>query len=61
MKITRISTLKGHYNNVLSVAASPDGKYLAGSSWDKTVTIWDAKSGERLKTLEGHSDWVLSG
>ena len=27
---------------------------------DKTVIIWDAKSGEKLKTLEGHSNTVYS-
>ncbi|MBO5838950.1 MAG: hypothetical protein J6R06_04665, partial [Bacteroidales bacterium] len=37
-----------------------DGKYLASGAWDKTVIIWDAKSGQRLQTLEGHSDWVNS-
>jgi WD40 repeat protein len=33
---------------------------LASGSLDTTVVIWDAKSGERLKTLKGHSDYVYS-
>ena len=67
-------TFTGHSNNVLSVAASPDGKYLASGStkiikgkyfWnDDTycgeLFIWDANSGQRLKTLEGHSNSVWS-
>jgi WD40 repeat protein len=42
------------------VAFSPDSARLASASYDKTVKIWDASSGECLQTLEGHSDWVLS-
>ena len=30
------------------------------SDYDKTVKIWDANSGQRLKTLKGHSDDVRS-
>ena len=67
-------TLTGHNDYVLSVAASPDGRYLASGEtkiikgkyfWnDETrcgeIIIWDAKSGQRLKSLEEHSDWVES-
>ena len=49
-----LQTLKGHSGSVLSVCWSPDGKYLASGSDDKTVIILDAKSGEKLKTLKDH-------
>ena len=29
-------------------------------SFDKTIGVWRVSSGERIKTLTGHSDGVLS-
>ncbi|MBQ2303656.1 MAG: TIR domain-containing protein [Bacteroidales bacterium] len=55
-----LRTLTGHSDRVRSVAASPDGKYLASGSRDITLKIWDTKSGECIRTLEGHSDYMWS-
>ncbi|ETO07449.1 WD-40 repeat protein, partial [Reticulomyxa filosa] len=38
---------------------SPDGQMIVSASYDNTIGIWDVQSGRRLKTLEGHSDFVL--
>ena len=41
-----IMTLKGHKHVVSSVMHSPDGRFIGSGSWDGTVRIWEAHTGE---------------
>jgi WD40 repeat protein len=50
--------LEGHTGPVLGVAYSPDGKRIASASADKSVRVWNAKTGEAMATLAGHKDDV---
>jgi GTPase SAR1 family protein/DNA-directed RNA polymerase subunit RPC12/RpoP len=50
--------LTGHESWVHSVAVSPDGKWTASGSQDKTVRIWDLETGECRRTLKGHTEEI---
>ncbi len=54
------STLRGHTGPVIAVACSPDGKWIASGSVDRTIMIWNAITGKELHTLVGHSDRIHS-
>ncbi len=41
---------------VLAVAFRPDGKELAVSSLDATITLWDPDTGTQLGSIEGRHD-----
>ena len=38
----------------------PDGRRAVSASADKTLKIWDLATGHEVRTLSGHSNWVLS-
>jgi len=53
-----IRILEGHTDSVYAVAVTPDGKHAISGSWDKTLRVWDIKSGEEIQILKGHTKWV---
>jgi sugar lactone lactonase YvrE len=51
---------KEHGSGPLSLALSPDSRVLAVGYAPYDIILWDARTGEQLKLLKGHSNWVVS-
>ncbi|CAL5435022.1 unnamed protein product [Camellia sinensis] len=52
----------GHRSVVLSLAMSPDGRYMASGDEDGTIMMWDLSSGRYVTPLVGHTScvWTLA-
>ena len=53
-------TFEGHTNRVAAVAITPDGRAAVSGSWDKTLRLWDLRTGHCLRTFEGHNSGVTA-
>jgi len=51
-------TLSGHSEAISSVQFSENGSYLASSSNDKSVRIWDVCEGRYVSKLSGHTEGI---
>jgi WD40 repeat protein len=40
---------------VRGCAISADGRWIVSASWDTTLKIWEAETGQELRTLSGHT------
>jgi WD40 repeat protein len=49
---------RGHAHRVCGLAVSPDGRFLASGSFDRTVRIWDTSDGSELRCFLGHDQGV---
>ncbi len=57
---TLVATAAGHADCIYAVAVSPDGKTIASASYDKLIKLWDAATGQELKTLKDHTDAIYA-
>ena len=55
-----LQVLQGHTSALTGLSFSPDGRYLASSSHDHLVKLWDVEAGQCLKTLKGHKNRLWS-
>ena len=58
--LTELGLLSGNMDRVISMAFSPDGKFLASGSWDNTIRLWDVAEQKEVAVLKGHTDAVTS-
>ena len=56
----QLAVLLGNSVWIYSVAISPDGQILASGSYDKTIKIWNLRTGKLLHILLGHAEAVQS-
>eukprot|EP00736_Rhodelphis_marinus_P001012 Rmarinus@m.17370 len=47
-------TMSGHKGCVTACVFSPDALFIASSSLDGSVRLWDSKTGDELKQFKGH-------
>jgi len=53
--------LQGHTDIVTSVAFSPDGRRIVSGSYDRSVRLWNAQTGQPIgQPLQGHTAIVSS-
>jgi WD40 repeat protein len=55
-----IRIFRGHSDEVMCVAFSPDGRAALSGSADKTLKLWEVATGKNLRTFEGQVDWIFS-
>jgi hypothetical protein len=57
--VGEIRTFSGHTHTVAAVAFLPDGDRAVSASWDRTLRLWNLRTGQQLGApLEGHAGAV---
>jgi WD40 repeat protein len=55
-----VATFWGHLDQIHTLAFSPDGALLASGSDDRTVRLWEVRTGAQRFTLQGHDGGIRS-
>lgn len=49
-----VARMTGHQQVVISAKFSPDARFIASASFDKSIKLWDGRNGKFIATLRGH-------
>ncbi|HVJ85991.1 MAG TPA: protein kinase [Caulifigura sp.] len=52
----RVLTLSGHATTIFDFAFSPNGKYVATVSGDRTMRVWDLDNGDQVWSVVAHAN-----
>ena len=54
-----MTELKGHRKTLTDIAFTPNGRWAATASLDRSIRLWDVRTGKMLaRFLAGHRDWI---
>ncbi|CAM9572875.1 unnamed protein product [Ectocarpus fasciculatus] len=56
----KVPSVKAHSKEVLTLAVSGDGRYLASGGRDRLINVWDCRTDTVVETFRGHQDTVSS-
>ena len=57
---TDLLSFQAHRGEIWSLAISPDGRLIATGGGDKTLRLWEAKTGQEVRTISGYVASVWS-
>ncbi|KAG2158573.1 WD40-repeat-containing domain protein [Suillus bovinus] len=57
---TPLRAYKDHTDAIRAVVVFPDGRRMVTGSSDKTLCLWDLRTGAMVKKMEGHCDTVTT-
>ena len=55
-----LKTNIGHTDVITGISIDNNGKYILSCSEDKTIILWDVKSGKEIKTFQGQNNALSS-
>lgn len=55
-----IRVFESYSSGVYATAFSPDRRWFAAGGKDRTVRVWEIRTGRKVHTLAGHAGWVTS-